>query len=134
MWFEMQWTYIFKILTSLTGGCFQFQMLMRFFVCKLLAHAAVRDSVSRPFHTGCGSRECLVNFNGRQWETCGKQQFVSGFAGGVEAEQKRCSLTQNPAAFISMALKIFYLFVSGSRVGFNQSVNRLLTTNHRTFN
>ncbi len=35
-------------------------------------------------------------------------------------------------------IKIFYLFVSGSgsgsRVGFNQSVNRLLTTNHRTFN
>ncbi len=27
MWFGMQWTYIFKIWTSLTEGCFQFQML-----------------------------------------------------------------------------------------------------------
>ncbi len=29
MWFGMQWTYIFKIWTSLTEGCFQFQMLTR---------------------------------------------------------------------------------------------------------
>ncbi len=29
MWFGMQWTYIFKIWTSLTEGCFQFQMLRR---------------------------------------------------------------------------------------------------------
>ncbi len=32
MWFGMQWTYIFQIWTSLTEGCFRFQMLTRF-VC-----------------------------------------------------------------------------------------------------
>ncbi len=29
MWFGMQWIYIFKLWTSLTEGCFQFQMLTR---------------------------------------------------------------------------------------------------------
>ncbi len=29
VWVGMQWTYIFKIWTSLTEGCFQFQMLTR---------------------------------------------------------------------------------------------------------
>ncbi len=37
MWFGMQWTYIFKIWTSLTEGCFQFQMLTRF-VCVDCSH------------------------------------------------------------------------------------------------
>ncbi len=38
MWFGMQWTYIFKIWTSLTEGCFQFQMLTRALFVKT-AHA-----------------------------------------------------------------------------------------------
>ncbi len=46
MWFGMQWTYIFKIWTSLTEGCFQFQMLTRtlFVYCSRM-RLCVHDSV-----------------------------------------------------------------------------------------
>ncbi len=47
MWFEMQWTYIFKIWTSLTEGCFQFQML----TCALFVKTA----------RACGCARLLVS-------------------------------------------------------------------------
>ncbi len=78
----------------------------------------------RPFHMGHGSRECLVHF---QWETCGKRR--RHWAQAVLVHPKSCRFHEHGSSRQAPPkIKIFYLFVSGSGVGFNQSENWLLTT------
>ncbi len=65
-----------------------------------------------------------------------KRQNAGGFAGGAEAERKQCLVHPKSCCFHEQGaswqeppkIKIFYLFVRGSCVGFNQSENWLLTT------
>ncbi len=93
-----------------------------------LSHGTRQSRVSSSF--SIGDMQKAANHEGFCWRRKGGAQAVI-------VHPKSCRFHEHGTSRQAPSkIKIFYLFVngSGSRVGLNQSVNRLLTTNHRKFN